>query len=504
MSVKANIISNYIGQITIAVLNFIFIPTYIKYIGIEAYGLVGMFAVLQMALNTLDGSIIPLISREMSCYLGGTKPLESLRNLLRTAEVLCLLFGIIFISAVCLFADFLSTNWFIVEKLPSELIAQAIRIAVFVVALRALEDLYKGVLAGLQKQVVQNSIAVICAIFRFVGVIYALKYIDASIKTFYYWQLLSSIITTFAYIVVCYKSIPGMLSQSQFKTEEIKNNLGFSIGSFSFALSSFINTQADKIIISKLLPLTEVAYYTLASSISNVLLMISHPVTLAFYPKIVTLRSQEQHESAAQNYHLNCQIINLTCGVAVFSLIFYGEYIIGYWTQNPELTINVLPYVRLLALSMYILINANTNLLLPYIAGQPITSGKISGFSIIFVFCSTIPLAYYFKAFGAAYGNMIQNLCLFLAFPLCFNCYLKQEQKSWFFKDFLIPTLSICVLFYTSIYFNFVNTIDLNGLLKTIIIAFVIFILSSFSCNEIRNKIKAYFQKVNDSNLRKD
>lgn len=501
MSVKANVISNYIGQITIAVLNFIFIPTYIKYIGVEAYGLVGMFAVLQMALNTLDGSIIPLISREMSCYLGGTKPLDSLRNLLRTAEIICLTIGIIFIVIVSLLADFLSTNWFIVEKLPSELIAHAIRIAIFVVALRALEDLYKGVLTGLQKQVTQNSIAIICAIFRFVGVIYALKYFDSTIKTFYYWQLLSSIITTFTYVVVCYKSIPGMLTQSRFKFEEIKNNLSFTIGSFSFALSSFINTQADKIIISKLLPLTEVAYYTLASSITNVLLMVSHPVTLAFYPKIITLRSQEQHEAAALNYHLKCQIINLTCGVAAFSLIFYGNYIIGYWTQDSDLTANVMPYVRLLAISMYILINANTNLLLPYIAGKPIISGKISGFSIILVICITIPLAYYFKSYGAAFGNIIQNTFIFLAFPLCFNCYLKSEQTTWFIKDFLIPTLTIAMLFYISTLCSFVTSTDLTGVITCVLIAIIILVISSFTCDKLREKINLLISPSTRNNI---
>ena len=205
MSVKANVISNYIGQITIAVLNFIFIPTYIKFIGVEAYGLVGMFAVLQVALNTLDGSIIPLISREMSCYLGGTKPLESLRNLLRTAEIICLIIGIIFISIICICADFLSINWFIVEKLSPEIVAQSIRIAIFVVALRAMEDLYKGVLVGLQKQVTLNVINIIGAVFRFVGVIYVLKYIDPTIKTFYHWQLLSSILSNLMFIIFCYK-----------------------------------------------------------------------------------------------------------------------------------------------------------------------------------------------------------------------------------------------------------------------------------------------------------
>ena len=138
---------------------------------------------------------------------------------------------------------------------------------------------------------------------------------------------------------------------------------------------------------------------------------------------------------------------------------------------------------------MYILINANTNLLLPYIAGQPITSGKISGFGIILVFCSTLPLVYYFKALGAAYGNIIQNLCIFLAFPLCFNCYIKPEQKPWFFKDFLIPTITIAILFYITSLCGFVNTADLKDVIICIFIAIIILAISSFACDKVREKI---------------
>ena len=489
MSVKANVISNYIGQITIAILNFIFIPTYIKYIGVEAYGLVGMFAVLQIALNAFDGCVIPLLSREMSCYLGGEKSLDSLRNLVRTVEVICLSSGIVFILIVSLSSGFFANNWFIVENLPKDIVADAITIAVFVVALRAMEDLYKGILIGLQKQVVLNIITIICSIFRFVGVIYALEYYEASIKTFYYWQLLSSVITTLAYIIVCYKNIPGMFSKSHFMISEIKKNLDFSLGSLSYAITVFINNQADKIIISKLIPLTEVGYYTLATSITNVIVMIANPVTLAFYPKIVTLRSQNENDNAAYNYHLNCQIVNLTCGVAIFSLLFYGDYIIGFWTQNPELTSNVMPYVRLLAIGMLFYINSNSNMLIPYIAGKPIICAKITIFGILLIFVSSLPLIIYYGANGAAYGNIIQNLAIFLFFPLCFNCYLKSEQKSWFVKDFFIPILTIAILFYLSSLTGLVNTPDLKGVIISVINAVVIMAISLFACDKLREKI---------------
>ncbi len=492
MSVKANVISNYIGQISIAVLNFIFIPTYIKYIGVEAYGLVGMFAVLQIALNTFDGFVIPLISREMSCYIGGKKSLESLRNLLRTVEVICFIIGLIFVTIVIFSADFFANNWFVVEKLPKDIVADAIVIAVFVVALRALEDLYKGVLIGLQEQVSLNIINVLCSIVRFVGVIYALKYYEASIKTFYYWQLLSSILTTFTFIVFCYKKIPGMLRYARFRIEEVKSNLEFSVGSFSNAFATFINSQTDKIIISKLLPLSQVGYYTLSSSIVNVLVMIANPVIFAFYPKLITLRSQENHELASDNFHISSQIINLTCGVAVCSLIFYGKFIIGFWTQNPDLTSNIMPYVKLLSLGTLLYVNSCLNMLIPYIAGKPIVSARITIFGILLIFISTLPLIILFNGIGAAYGNIIQNLCILLAFPFCFNCYLKTEQKKWFFKDFFIPNLVIAILFYGSSWLNLVKDSTLKDVIICVFIAIAILGISSFACDKLRVKIRSF------------
>ena len=495
MSVKANVISNYIGQITIAVLNFIFIPTYIKYIGVEAYGLVGMFAVLQIALNSFDAAITPLLSREMSCYLGGERSLESIRNLLRTSEVLCFVIGLTFSILISLTAKFFANYWFIVDNLSKEVVAEAIIIAVFVVSLRAMEDLYKGALMGLQKQVTQNIIAVITSIFRFVGVIYALEYYEASIKTFYYWQLLSSIITVTLYFVVTYKQLPNMISSAKFSSDEIKNNKDFSLGSLYYAVTNFVSNQTDKILISKFISLREIGFYTLAVNITNVLSMISSPVSLAFYPKIVTLKTQGNDEEAAKCFHLMSQIINLTCSVGAFSLIFYGKYIIGFWTKNPELTENVLPYLRLLTIGMMFLINTSICILIPYISGKPIVSAKISSFGIIFIFISTLPLILKFGAYGAAYGYIIQNICVFLAFPFCFNCYLKSEQKTWLFKDVIIPNLIIVILFYITSLCGFVNTADLKDVIICVFIAMVILAISSFSCDKVREKILQKFFK---------
>jgi O-antigen/teichoic acid export membrane protein len=63
-----------------------FIPVYIRYVGIEAYGLVGLFVMFQAWLGLLDLGLTPMLSREMGRSSGGTVGPQAIRDLLRTVE----------------------------------------------------------------------------------------------------------------------------------------------------------------------------------------------------------------------------------------------------------------------------------------------------------------------------------------------------------------------------------------------------------------------------------
>jgi hypothetical protein len=54
MSLKKNVIANYFGIGWQALMGVAFVPLYIKYLGMEAYGLIGIFAILQAWLVLLD------------------------------------------------------------------------------------------------------------------------------------------------------------------------------------------------------------------------------------------------------------------------------------------------------------------------------------------------------------------------------------------------------------------------------------------------------------------
>ncbi len=66
--VKRNIIANFAGQGWAALMALAFVPLYIKFLGIEAYGLIGFFAMLQGAFQILDFGLSQTMNREMARY----------------------------------------------------------------------------------------------------------------------------------------------------------------------------------------------------------------------------------------------------------------------------------------------------------------------------------------------------------------------------------------------------------------------------------------------------
>ena len=88
MALKRNLLANYLGQAWAALMGLAFVPLYIKYLGIEAYGLIGLFAVLQAWLSLLDMGMTPTLGREMARFTGGIHSNESIRDLLRSIEII--------------------------------------------------------------------------------------------------------------------------------------------------------------------------------------------------------------------------------------------------------------------------------------------------------------------------------------------------------------------------------------------------------------------------------
>src|SRR5215472_4512884 len=65
---KRNIIANFAGQGWMALMGFIFVPFYLRFIGVEGYGLVGFFVLLSSTFALMDGGLGACATREIAGY----------------------------------------------------------------------------------------------------------------------------------------------------------------------------------------------------------------------------------------------------------------------------------------------------------------------------------------------------------------------------------------------------------------------------------------------------
>ena len=116
MSLKKNTIVNYLGQGWVAVMGLAFIPVYIRYLGMEAWGLVGFMSMMQAWLTLLDMGLSPTLSREMARFSAGAHSAQSIRNLLRSLEIIYGGVALAIVLIVWLAAPWLVDHWLVVSR----------------------------------------------------------------------------------------------------------------------------------------------------------------------------------------------------------------------------------------------------------------------------------------------------------------------------------------------------------------------------------------------------
>ena len=350
MSLKKNIFANYLGQGWAALMGIAFVPLYVKYLGMEAYGLIGVFIILQAWFTLLDIGMTPTLNREMARYTAGAHTTQSIRDLLRSMEVVCFAIAILIGLGVWLLSTWLGANWLRAEKLPVEAVIEAISIIGFVIALRFVESLYHGAIVGLQKQVWLNVAVSGLATLRWAGAVVVLVWISPSIKAFFLWQCFVSVIAIMVFIFAVYRHLPPSDYSAKFSLFQLQSVWRFASGMMVTTLLALLLTQIDKVILSRLLSLEMFGYYMLAWTVACALYQLIGPVTQAYFPRFTELITLRDTPALISAYHQGAQLISAFVAPAAFMLMFFGKDLLVLWTGNVGLSDNVAPLLALLAL----------------------------------------------------------------------------------------------------------------------------------------------------------
>lgn len=353
MSLKKNIIANYASQLYVTGVGILILPLYIKYMGAEAYGLVGFFTMLQAWFGLLDMGLTPTIGRETARYHGGTMTALAYRQLLRALTTIFVTIALVGGGGLWLFSSAIAEKWLNTETLNTADVILAVQIMAVSVALRWLGGLYRGIVTGSERLVWLSSFNVLIATLRFIAVFGSMWLYGFTPVVFFIHQLVVAVIEVLGLWLAGLKSTPRAASLGApigWSITPIKPVLKFAL-SIAFTSSVWVLiTQTDKLVLSGILPLAEYGYFTLAVLVASGIMVISGPVSIALMPRLARLNAEGKRDEMIQTYRNATQLVSVVAGSAAIVIAFNAELLLFAWTGDQELASQAAPILRLYAI----------------------------------------------------------------------------------------------------------------------------------------------------------
>jgi O-antigen/teichoic acid export membrane protein len=441
-----NLAANLTGSAWTMLVQVACIPLYIKFMGIEVYGLIGFYLMLQATLQILDLGLSPTMNREMARYSVHPEKAEEARDLVRTLEVGYWFIGISVGIALVAASPWVATHWIRASSVPVRSVRQAVALMGVLAVFQWPVSFYQGGLTGLRKQVLFNLLRIIASTLSNGGAVLVLWLVSRTIQAFFLWMVASNAVMVVLWTVFLWKSLPSANRAPQFKFDLIRNIGRFAAGMSGIATFSLVLGQADKIVLSKVLSLTVFGYYAIAGIFGTGLVMIVSSVFNTVFPQFSALVAQSDEEAIICLYHKATQLMLLLIVPLTSVLAFFSVEILQLWTRNPDVAHNAGPIATILVFAAAI----NGLMFLPFTLqlayGWTGIGLKITIFLTIVVVPAIWFMAKHYGPVGAAFVCLgLQVVNMLVGVPLTHRRLLRHEMTKWFLQD-IGPPLAGSVL----------------------------------------------------------
>ncbi|MDO9271436.1 MAG: oligosaccharide flippase family protein [Rugosibacter sp.] len=329
---KQNILANLAGGIWIGLLTLIITPLQVNLLGMEAYGVLGFIAALQIMATVLDLGLSTTLTRELA---GDTSSGHvASRPLLRTALTFYWGMAILIGLLLSVPAGQIATAWFNPNTLDAATLEKTLRVVAVFLALRWPVSLYSGVLAGAQRMVTLNLVKSSMTSLRLLGgILVLLAWRDLGI--FVTWIACSALIEVLTYAVVCRRILPGMDWRPGFSLPALSAVWRFSLSMNALAILGMGITQLDRLLIGKMLPLADMGYYSLAYSAATSISLILTALSSALMPSLAAAYGANARSTLLSRYNSASRVMLFATGLVLFPLFFFGEDLLAIWV-NPD------------------------------------------------------------------------------------------------------------------------------------------------------------------------
>lgn len=446
MSIKRNIIANLIAQGYVSLVGIAVLPLYVEHIGLEAYGLVGVFTLLQAWMNVLDMGLTPTVARESARFNGGGIDALTYRRLMRALQAVYGLLGICAAILLLIGSEWIATRWLKPASLPISEVEASLRLVALGVAMRWVSGFYRSCISGYERLAWLGTFNCAIATLRFVGVLPLVIWVTPEPVPFFVYQLVVAGIELLVLFVKAHALFPrvapalriGWLPSELIRA--LKPVLKLSMA-FSFTSIAWIFVmQLDKVALSTKLTLSDYGAFSLAVLVASGVLAIASPIGGALLPRLAKLQAEGKGGELVALYRSCTQLVAAIAVPLALIGAFHAHDILQLWSGSGRGLDLASTVLRLYVLGNMLLVLGAFPYYLQFAHGELRLHVLGNGLLVSIYVPAVLLGASWAGAIGAGYAWLVCHaLYLVLWAPTVHRKFLQGTHRSWLLGDICSP-----------------------------------------------------------------
>jgi O-antigen/teichoic acid export membrane protein len=446
--IARNFSFNFAGKMLPVIFSLVAIPIYVHYLGIANYALIGIFTSFSAFAGIFDTGFSNTINREVAKDSGAAVRRTDLGALFRTLEafawIVALAIGLCIIAA----AGPIVNYWIAAHSVPTASLVRSVELMGLLLMLQAPMSFYTGSLYGMHRHGAVNVILVSSSFASAVVAVAVLAFVSPTIEAFFLAQFVCRVVAVL---------FAGFLSHHELLKRTTKEDIHISLRVWRtvwrFAVSmngigvlGLVTSQADMVILSRMLSLREFGYYALARTMAQGLSILGVAVFQTGFPHLSQLVGRGETTELVRLYHYYCQVLSLLVLPAAVILCLYSHDVLLIWTRNPNVAAHASTVLALLAAGWGI--NALGNVPSAFMLSRGVTRLILymAAANLVLMVPITVFLALRNGAVGGALGWLFVNAFLLLAgLPLMHRWYMPHQFGRWISVDVGLPLLAATI-----------------------------------------------------------
>ncbi len=422
-----------------AVLGLLALPFYVRLLGIEAFGVVGLFASLQVLVAFLDFGLATTLTRELAGVGHDRERRAHGRNVAITFEAVYGLVAVVIGLLLAAVAGPVATHWVNLEGLTAEEVTRALQLAGVALAIQWPVNLYGAGLAGLH---LQTPLAVSSSAMAGVRVSLSLAALwhSPTLDSFFLAQIASAALQTAITRVQMWRGLALPGHRAAARVDLLLRTRSFAGGMTAITITSILLVQLDKVILSYLLRLPDFGVYVVASSLATGLYVLISPVFSVVYPRLSALWGAGDMVGTTGFYHASSQAMAALVLLLAVVMACFPTQSLFVLTGDPVLSRNGAWVLTFLVAGSALNGLMNVPYALQLASGWTSLSVWINAGAIAILAPATWFAAERWGAAGGAAAWAALNLGYLMLTPqLLHRRLIPREKWPWYLQDVAVP-----------------------------------------------------------------